>query len=67
MQPENRNNFNNNDYSKLVEESIANAEERRKKALEEKQFLSDEELENINGGVLLEPPHTDGIASEEIL
>lgn len=48
MQPKKRNN--DKDYSQLIDESIANAEERRKQALEEKMSLSDQELEDITGG-----------------
>lgn len=55
MQPKKQNNSNDNDYSKLVEESIANAEERRKQAIEENKSLSDEQLEDISGGLLSEP------------
>ena len=61
MQPKKRND--SKDYSKLIDESIANAEERRKQALEEKTSLSDEQLEDISGG--LPPDHTTGIYTIE--
>lgn len=64
MQPEKRNNSNDNDYSKLVDESIANAEERRKRTVEEQKSLSDEQLEDISGGIPIQP-HTTGIISPE--
>ncbi len=64
MQPKNHNSSNDNDYSKLVEESIANAEERRKQAIEENKSLSDEQLEDISGGLLSEPGPTGIIIKE---
>lgn len=49
MQPEKQNNP--QEYSKQIDESIANAEERRKQALEEDPSLSDEQLEDVSGGM----------------
>ena len=59
MQPEKRNN--NKDNSQLIDESIANAEKRRKQALEKKTSLSEEQLENISGGI----GHTTGMMVEK--
>ena len=63
MQPKKRNK--DNDYSQLIDESITNAEERRKQALEEKKSLSDQELEDISGGLPIDLGHTAGIISRE--
>lgn len=52
------------DSYQQIEKSIANAEERRKQALEEKKSLSDQELENISGGV--HPFITTGLHSENL-
>ncbi len=60
MQPKKQNN--DNDYSKQIDESIANAEERRKQALEEQKSLADQELEDISGGMPL--GHTTGMISQ---
>lgn len=49
MQSNNKDN--SQDYSKQIDESITNGEERRKKTIEDKNFLSDRELEDISGGV----------------
>ena len=61
MQPKKRNG--SKDYSKLIDESIANAEKIRKQALEEKTSLSDEQLEDISGGK--PPDRTTGAWIEE--
>ncbi len=63
MQPKKHNN--DNDYSKYIDESIANAEERRKQALEEKNSLSEEKLENMSGGIPEDFGHTAGIFIRE--
>ncbi len=51
------------DYSQQIDESIANAEERRKQALEEQKSLSDQELEDISGGKFV--PDIMGMMNEE--
>ena len=56
MQPEKQNNP--QEYSKQIEESVANAEERREKATEEEKSLSKEELDLLNGGIV---GHTGGM------
>lgn len=59
MEPKKRNN--DNDYSKFIDESIANAEERRKSVLEENKSLTDQDLEDLSGGIPKDIGHTAGI------
>jgi hypothetical protein len=62
MQAKKRNN--DNDYSKLIDESIANAEERRRQVLEENKSLTDQDLEELSGGITEDIGHTSGIWTE---
>lgn len=62
MQHEKRNN--SKDYSKQIDESIANAKERKKQALEENSSLSEEQLETLSGGGPIHPHTTMGAISE---
>ena len=63
MKPQKQNN--DNDYSKYIDESIANAEERRKQAVKNDDSLSEEQLENLSGGIPEDFGHTAGIYIRE--
>lgn len=63
MQNEKRDN--SNDYYKQIGESIANAEERRKQALEEDDCLSEKQLDELSGGIDIGHGHTAGMISYE--